>query len=374
MFVTNGREGNTFALLALTDPAASPRHKGMSCFIVEKGAAGLQVVKSIAKLGLQGRGHGRASLRRLPLPCGQSRGRRRGARLQARHVGTRDRPHQYRRARRRRRRRPRWRKPHARQPGRGRAACRDGPIAIRVDGARLLTYWAAGMKDRGERCDLEAGMAKLYASESAQEAAADAMRILGSPGQATAGIVERLYRDTPLMMIGEGTNEIQRTIIAKNLLQRHGERAGRAQVARVGAGGAKADGAGRPPARRARDRPGRRRRTIARRASPPPRSTSSASSGSSARRFHRRRAASASTAPRTRSSRKRSGRGSATVAAVLSNHLDAAEMILRLGTVEQRERLLPALASRRLRGGMLRRLRRAGDARAERGQSRRRLH
>ena len=99
-------------------------------------------------------------------------------------------------------------------------------IAIRVDGARLLTYWAAGMKDRGERCDLEAGMAKLYASESAQEAAADAIRILGGPGQATAGVVERLYRDTPLMMIGEGTNEIQRTIIAKNLLQRHGERLG----------------------------------------------------------------------------------------------------------------------------------------------------
>jgi alkylation response protein AidB-like acyl-CoA dehydrogenase len=104
------------------------------------------------------------------------------------------------------------------------AAARGSPTSACTE--RASTYWAAGMKDRGERCDLEAGMAKLYASESAQEAAADALRLLGGPGQARAGLVERLYRDTPLMMIGEGTNEIQRTIIAKNLLQRHGERLG----------------------------------------------------------------------------------------------------------------------------------------------------
>ena len=82
------------------------------------------------------------------------------------------------------------------------------------------------MKDRGERCDLEAGMAKLYASESAQDAAVAAMSIVGPASQLTAGRVERLYRDTPLMIIGEGTNEIQRLIICANLLERYGERGG----------------------------------------------------------------------------------------------------------------------------------------------------
>jgi alkylation response protein AidB-like acyl-CoA dehydrogenase len=106
-------------------------------------------------------------------------------------------------------------------------------IATRVEAARLLTYWAAGMKDRSERCDLEAGMAKLYASESAQDVAVLSMKLLGPAAQATSGVVERLYRDTPLMIIGEGTNEIQRTIICKNLLQRYGERAG-ALVSRDG--------------------------------------------------------------------------------------------------------------------------------------------
>ena len=89
------------------------------------------------------------------------------------------------------------------------------------------------MKDRGERCDLEAGMAKLYASEAAQEAAVAAMRIAGPASQLADLGVERLYRDTPLMIIGEGTNEIQRLIIARNLLDRYGERLG-ALISREG--------------------------------------------------------------------------------------------------------------------------------------------
>src|SRR5205814_5563609 len=106
-------------------------------------------------------------------------------------------------------------------------------IAIRVDGSRLLTYWAAGMKDRGERCDLEAGMAKLYASEAAHEVALAALRAFGPSGVSVDLNLERYYRDTPLMLIGEGTNEIQRTIIARSLVERHGERLG-ALVARGG--------------------------------------------------------------------------------------------------------------------------------------------
>src|SRR5262249_44636956 len=110
------------------------------------------------------------------------------------------------------------------------AALSDAPpaaladIATKVEAARVVTYWAAAMKDRGERCDLEAGMAKLYASEAAQDAAVAAMAIVGPASQLTTGRVERLYRDTPLMIIGEGTNEIQRLIICKNLLDRYGER------------------------------------------------------------------------------------------------------------------------------------------------------
>jgi alkylation response protein AidB-like acyl-CoA dehydrogenase len=99
-------------------------------------------------------------------------------------------------------------------------------IASRVHAARLLTYWAAAMKDRGDRCDLEAGMAKLYASESAQQAAVDALVLHGADGQRESLTVERHYRDTPLMIIGEGTNEIQRVVISRNLLERYGERFG----------------------------------------------------------------------------------------------------------------------------------------------------
>src|SRR5213079_3362356 len=92
--------------------------------------------------------------------------------------------------------------------------------------SRLITYWAAGMKDRRERCDLEAGMAKLFASETAHEVAVGALRLCGEAGTLARLDVERHYRDTPLMIIGEGTNEIQRTLIARQLVERHGERLG----------------------------------------------------------------------------------------------------------------------------------------------------
>src|SRR5256886_4329597 len=99
-------------------------------------------------------------------------------------------------------------------------------MAARLSGARLVTYWAAGMKDRAERCDLEAGMAKLLASETAQSLALDALRVHGEAGLSATLDVERHYRDAPLMIIGEGTNEIQRTLIARQLLERYGERIG----------------------------------------------------------------------------------------------------------------------------------------------------
>src|SRR5207247_1096714 len=99
-------------------------------------------------------------------------------------------------------------------------------MAARLDAARLLTCWAAAMKDRAERCDLEAGMAKLFASETAQELAVTALSLHGPAGTRADRAVERHYRDTPLMLIGEGTNEIQRTLIARQLAERYGERLG----------------------------------------------------------------------------------------------------------------------------------------------------
>jgi alkylation response protein AidB-like acyl-CoA dehydrogenase len=225
MFVTNGREGNTFALLALTDPAESPRHRGMSCFIFEKGAPGLEVVKSIAKLGYKGVDTAELVFDGFPCPAANLVGGVEGRgfkhvmsgleagriNIAARAVGV-------------------------AQAGldealRAARALPEPPaaladIATRVESARLVTYWAAAMKDRGDRCDLEAGMAKLHASEAAQAVAVEAMKIEGVRAQLASGLVERLYRDAPLMIIGEGTNEIQRLIICRNLLERYGERTG----------------------------------------------------------------------------------------------------------------------------------------------------
>ena len=94
-------------------------------------------------------------------------------------------------------------------------------MGVRVEAARLLTHAAAQKLDRGERADVEAGMAKLYASEAAFENATAAMRIHGGYGYTTEFPVERYYRDAPLLMIGEGTNEIQRMVIARRLVERH---------------------------------------------------------------------------------------------------------------------------------------------------------
>ena len=94
-------------------------------------------------------------------------------------------------------------------------------MATRVHAARLLTEDAARTYDRGLRCDLEAGMAKLFASEAAVDVALEAMRIHGAYGYSKEFVIERLYRDAPLLVIGEGTNELQRIIIARQLIERN---------------------------------------------------------------------------------------------------------------------------------------------------------
>ena len=94
-------------------------------------------------------------------------------------------------------------------------------MATRTEAARLLTITAAQAYYGGRRCDMEAGMAKLFATEAAVENSLEAMRIHGGYGYSKEYIVERLYRDAPLLVIGEGTNEMQRIIIAKQLIERH---------------------------------------------------------------------------------------------------------------------------------------------------------
>jgi alkylation response protein AidB-like acyl-CoA dehydrogenase len=226
LFITNGREGNTLALLALTDPKAEPRHRGMSCFIVEKGHPGFRVAKSIAKLGYKGVDTAELVFDECVVPAANLVGGVEGrgfkhvmGGLEAGRINI-----------------------AARAVGVARAAYDDtvahltalggdpppvlADMGTKLRAARLLTGWAAATKDRGDRCDLEAGMAKLFASESAQEIAVEALRLHADGGCLAALNVERYYRDTPLMIIGEGTNEIQRTIIARNLVERYGERLG----------------------------------------------------------------------------------------------------------------------------------------------------
>ncbi len=228
MFITNGREGNTFALLARTDTATDPPHRGMSCFIVEKGHPGLQVMKSIAKLGYKGVDTVELVLDGVPVPADNLVGGIEGRgfkhvmsgletgriNIAARAVGVAQAAlEETARALRAR-------------PGREDDLAALADMVTRVEAARLLTYWAAGMKDRSERCDLEAGIAKLYASEAAQDVATMAMRVTGPASQRGDLVIERCYRDTPLMLIGEGANEIQRVLIARLCLERYGERLG----------------------------------------------------------------------------------------------------------------------------------------------------
>jgi alkylation response protein AidB-like acyl-CoA dehydrogenase len=94
-------------------------------------------------------------------------------------------------------------------------------MATHIEASRLLIYSACEKRDRGERCDLEAGMAKLFATETAAEVAFEAMRIMGANGYSKDFPVERYYRDAPLVVIGGGTNELQRLIIARNLLKKY---------------------------------------------------------------------------------------------------------------------------------------------------------
>jgi alkylation response protein AidB-like acyl-CoA dehydrogenase len=228
-WISNGIHGQCFALLVKTDPAAEPRHRGMSLFLAEKGP-GFTVSRKLEKLGYKGIDSAELVFTDYRIPADRLIGGEPGHGLQhalsglelgrinvaARGVGVAqaalDEAIRYSQVRK----------------TFGRPICQHqaiqlklGDMATKVQAARLLVEHAAAAYDRGERCDMEAGMAKLFATETAVDVSLESMRIHGGYGYSKEFTVERLYRDAPLLVIGEGTNEIQRMIIARQLIARH---------------------------------------------------------------------------------------------------------------------------------------------------------
>ncbi len=230
MWVTNGRHGQIFLLLAKTDPAAEPAHRGMSAFVIEKGKAGLTVGRDIDKMGYKTVETVDMHFEDFPVPAANLIGGIEGAgfkqvmtgleaerlNIAARGLGVARAA--FEEAIRYAQQRHTFGKPIAQHQT---IQIKLAEMATRIEASRLLVYSASAKKDRRERCDLEAGMAKLFATETASEVSLEAMRILGGNGFSKDFLVERHYRDAPLLLIGGGTNEIQRLIIARQLLEKH---------------------------------------------------------------------------------------------------------------------------------------------------------
>ncbi len=228
-WITNGIEGTCFATLVKTDPNAEPRHKGMSLLLLEK-APGFAVGKKLKKLGYKAIDSAELVFDNFRVSADQLIGGVEGLgfkhamgglelgriNVAARGVGIAqgalDQALAYAQER------VTFGKPIAKHQA---IQLKLADMATRAKAARLLVEEAAKKYDQGERCDMEAGMAKLFASEAAVENSTEALRIFGGYGYSTEYDIERFYRDAPLMCIGEGTNEIQRIIIAKNLVERN---------------------------------------------------------------------------------------------------------------------------------------------------------
>jgi alkylation response protein AidB-like acyl-CoA dehydrogenase len=230
MWITNARHGNTFLLLAKTDPTAQPAHRGMSAFVIEKGEPGMTVGRDIDKLGYKGVETCELHFSGFPVPVANLIGGVEGhgfkqvmtgleaERLNVAARGLGIARAAFEEAIRYAQRRTTFGKPIAEyQTIQNKLA----DMATHIEASRLLIYSACEKRDRGERCDLEAGMAKLFATETAAEVSLEAMRIMGANGYSKDFPVERYYRDAPLVVIGGGTNELQRLIIARNLLKKY---------------------------------------------------------------------------------------------------------------------------------------------------------
>ena len=242
MWVTNGLGSGVVFVLMKNDPKAEPPYKGMTCFITEKepwkevneGAfAGLTVPPKIKKMGYKGVESTELIFDGYVCPAanvlgGEEAGVGEGfvqmmdalevgrVNVAARGVGIAQRALEL------ALRYSQERKTFGKQIAQHQAIqFKLADMATRLEAARLVTRKAARMKDAGERSDLEAGMAKLLASETGKENVEDAFRIHGGYGYSKEYEIERLYRDAPLLLIGEGTSEIQRMVIGKKVLQRN---------------------------------------------------------------------------------------------------------------------------------------------------------
>jgi alkylation response protein AidB-like acyl-CoA dehydrogenase len=230
-WISNGIHGQVFALLVKTDPADQPRHKGMSLFIADK-REGFTVGRKLEKLGYKSIDSAELVFDDCRLPADQLIGEAEGQgfyqatgglelgriNVASRGVGIAEGALKlavdYAKVRKT------FGKPIAEHQA---IQLKLGEMATRARAARLLTLDAAAGFDRGERIDMEAGMAKYFASEAALENSIESMRIHGAYGYSKEYDIERLYRDAPLTCIGEGTNEMQRIIIARQLVKRSDE-------------------------------------------------------------------------------------------------------------------------------------------------------
>ena len=229
LFITNGRNGDVFLLLAKTDPTADPQHRGISAFIAENGT-GFTAGRDLNKLGYRGVATSELIFQDYRVSADRLVGGEEGKgfyhvmdaletgriNIAARAVGVATGAFEM-AIKYAQERETFGKKIATRQTIQNMLA----DMATKIHAARLMTYDAAKKKDTGERIDLEAGMAKLYASEICAEVTMDAMRIHGGYGYIKDLPLERYYRDAPLMIIGEGTSEIQRLVIARNLLKQY---------------------------------------------------------------------------------------------------------------------------------------------------------
>src|SRR5258708_1208383 len=230
VWVTNGVRGGIFAVLARTDITSVPPHRGMSIFMVEKGTPGLSTGRTFDKLGYKGVETAEVLFDHVRVPATNLLGEREGQgfkhamsglevgriNVAARAVGVAQAAFED--AIKYAQQRQTFGQPIAQHQA---IQFKLADMATRIEAARLLVEQAARKKDQGERCDLEAGMAKLFASEMCQHVTLEAMRIFGAFGYTKEFNVDRYYRDAPLMLVGEGTSEIQSLVIARQLLERY---------------------------------------------------------------------------------------------------------------------------------------------------------
>lgn len=230
-WISNARRSGLIALLCKTDPQATPRHAGISVLLIESPVHGLTISRDLPKLGYKGVESCELVFEDVRVPASAVLGGQPGrgfaqmmkgletGRIQvaARALGVATAALEDALAY--AQQRESFGKPIWRHQSVGNYLA---DMATKLTAARQLTRYAAERYDSGARCDMEAGMAKLFASEAAMQIALDAVRIHGGYGYSTEFDVERYFRDAPLMIVGEGTNEIQRNVIAAQLVARGG--------------------------------------------------------------------------------------------------------------------------------------------------------